>query len=76
MTWSPKTELFEDGLQSGTFGKRHFPVLVWTRIFLKTDKKIRVDKALACEQALRPSADLDQIPIQSTLAGPECVLIK
>ena len=52
MKRSPKTELFEDGLQSGTFRKRRFPVLVWTRIFLKTDKKscvfkrkrIRVDK--------------------------------
>ena len=39
MKRSPKKELFEDGLQSGTFGKRRFSVLVWTRIFLKTDKK-------------------------------------
>ena len=39
MKRSPKTELFEDGLQSGTFRERCFSVLVWTWIFLKTDKK-------------------------------------
>ena len=39
MKRSPKTELLEDGLQGETFQKRRFPVLVWTRIFLKTDKK-------------------------------------
>ena len=34
---SPKTELFEDALQSGTFRKRGFPVLVWTEKSLKTE---------------------------------------
>ena len=47
-----KTQLFFYGLafrphlneetvtENGTFRKRRFPVLVWTRIFLKTDKKV------------------------------------
>ena len=78
MKRSPKTELFEDGLQSGTFRKRRFPVLVWTRIFLKTDKKscvfkrkrIRVDKALDAAPLpyLRPghaAHDNDTITIQT-----------
>ena len=54
---SPKTELFEDGLRSGTFRKRRFPVLVWTRIFLKTDKKkLRFQtKTDTCGQSLRSS---------------------
>ena len=43
MKRSPNTEFFEDGLKSGTFWKRRFPVLVWTPIFLKTE---------TCEQGL------------------------
>ena len=36
MKRSPKTEFFEDSLQTATFRKRRLPVLVWTWIFLKT----------------------------------------